>query len=95
MAHGMNAYVIRDSSGDFVFMLQALLESTHEAVRAVRDQDLAAKLREEVESVRKLQASLIPQDLEAPEGYEICGRYEPSQIRVLGGQPVTMASRSQ
>jgi len=91
MANGMNAYVIRDSSGDYVFMLQSILESTIEAVLAARDQELARKLREEIESVRKLQASVIPRHLDAPPGYQICGRYEPSQIRVLGGQPVTMA----
>jgi serine phosphatase RsbU (regulator of sigma subunit) len=91
MANGLNAYVIRDSGGDYVFMLQTILESTLEAVRAARDQELAKKLREEIESVRKLQASVIPKQLEAPEGYQLCGRYEPSQIRVFGGQPVTMA----
>ncbi|MBC8289223.1 MAG: response regulator, partial [Planctomycetes bacterium] len=91
MANGLNAYVIRDSGGDYVFMLQTVLESTVEAVRAARDQELAQKLREEIESVRKLQASVIPKQLEAPEGYQLSGRYEPSQIRVFGGQPVTMA----
>jgi sigma-B regulation protein RsbU (phosphoserine phosphatase) len=91
MANGMSAYVIRDAAGDYMFMLQAILDSTVDAVRAARDQQLAQKLREEVESVRKLQESVIPKHLEAPHGYAICGRYEPSQIRVLGGHPVTMA----
>ena len=91
MANGMSAYVIRDSAGDYMFMLQAILESTVDAVRAARDRQLTQKLREEVESVRKLQESVIPKHLEAPNGYAICGRYEPSQIRVLGGHPVTMA----
>ena len=93
MANGLTAYVIRDSGGDYVFMLQSILESTVEAVRAVRDQELAEKLREEIESVRKLQASVIPKHLEAPTGYQLCGRYEPSQIRVFGGQPVTICAR--
>jgi len=91
MANGMNAYVIRDAGGDYMFMLQSILESTVEAVKAAREQQIAAKLREEVESVRKLQESVIPKSLDAPAGFRICGRYEPSQIRVLGGQPVTMA----
>ncbi|MHC4877934.1 MAG: PP2C family protein-serine/threonine phosphatase [Planctomycetota bacterium] len=91
MANGMSAYVIRDEAGDYMFMLQAILDSTVDAVRAAREQQLAEKLREEVESVRKLQESVIPKHLEAPHGYTICGRYEPSQIRVLGGHPVTMA----
>ena len=91
MAHGMSAYVICDSGGDYVFMLQSILESTVEAVRAAREQQLVQRLREEVESVRKLQASVIPNEVEAPDGYRVCGRYEPSQIRILGGHPVTMA----
>ena len=91
MANGMSAYVIRDASGDYMFMLQAILDSTVDAVRAAREEQISAKLREEVESVRKLQASVIPKHLEAPHGYRIVGRYEPSQIRVLGGSPVTMA----
>ena len=91
MANGMSAYVIRDASGDYMFMLQAILDSTVDAVRAAREEQISAKLREEVESVRKLQESVIPKHLEAPHGYKIVGRYEPSQIRVLGGSPVTMA----
>lgn len=91
MAHGMSNYVIRDMGGDYIFMLSAIIDSTVEAVRAARDQQLAHRLREEVESVRKLQASVIPNEIEAPAGFQIRGRYEPSQIRVLGGHPVTMA----
>lgn len=91
MANGMNGYVIRDGAGDYMFMLQTILESTVDAVRAAREQQLAAKLREEVDSVRKLQESVIPRHIDAPPGYQIRGRYEPSQIRVVGGQAVTMA----
>ena len=91
MANGMSAYVIRDDAGDYMFMLQAILDSTVDAVRAAREEQISAKLREEVESVRKLQESVIPKHMEAPHGYKIVGRYEPSQIRVLGGLPVTMA----
>jgi len=91
MANGMSAYVIRDAGGDYMFMLQSIMESTVEAVRAAREQQLAQKLREEVESVRKLQESVIPKNVDAPPTYKVCGRYEPSQIRVIGGHPVTMA----
>ncbi len=91
MAHGMSAYVTRDAGGDYIFMLQAIMDSTFEAVRAARNKALTEKLKEEVESVRKLQDSVIPKKLIAPEGYQIVGRYEPSQIRVLGGKPVTLA----
>lgn len=91
MANGMSAYVSRDSSGDYIFMLQTIMDSTLEAVRAAREKALTEKLKEEVESVRKLQDSVIPKKLVAPSGYQIGGRYEPSQIRVMGGKPVTLA----
>ncbi len=91
MANGMSAYVTRDPGGDYMFMLRAIMESALVAVRAAREKELAKKLREEVESVRRLQESVLPQELIAPSGYRICARYEPAQIRVVGGQPVTMA----
>jgi phosphoserine phosphatase RsbU/P len=91
MANGMSAYVTRDLAGDYMFMLRSILESTLDAVRAAREKELAKKLREEVESVRKLQETVIPKKLSTPNGYQLCGRYEPSQIRVLGGKPVTLA----
>lgn len=91
MTHGMTAYAIRDEQGDYMFMLLAVLESAVDAVRAMRDQQVAEKLREEVQSVRKLQESMIPAHIEAPAGCQIVARYEPSQIRIAGGRVVTMA----
>jgi serine phosphatase RsbU (regulator of sigma subunit) len=91
MTHGMSAYVIRDDQGDYMFMLLSVLESAVEAVRALRDQQVVEKLREEVQAVRKLQESMIPAHIDAPDGYSIVARYEPSQIRVAGGRVVTMA----
>ena len=37
--------------------------------------------------IRKLQESVLPRNLDAPSGYRICARYEPAQIRGLGGHP--------
>lgn len=91
MAHGMSAYVTRDARGDYMFMLRTILQSTVDAVRAAREKELTKKLREEIESVRKLQESVLPKKLVAPAGYGICARYEPSQIRVLDGKPVILA----
>jgi len=91
MTSGMRAYVLRDPGGDYMFMLSATLESTLKSVRDEQEQKLAERLREEIESVRKLQESVIPAHLESPEGYHLCARYEPSQIKVIGGRPVTMA----
>jgi serine phosphatase RsbU (regulator of sigma subunit) len=68
-----------------------VLEAAHQAVQARRAQILADKLREEVESVRQLQESVIPSNLPRLAGYKIVARYEPSQIQVLGGRPVVMA----
>ncbi|MGH7127077.1 MAG: PP2C family protein-serine/threonine phosphatase [Planctomycetaceae bacterium] len=91
LTHGLRSYVLRDAAGDFMFLLKTTLESTVEAVRAERERLISERLREEVESVRKLQASIMPATLTSPDGYGICGRYESSQIRVLGGQPVVLA----
>jgi CheY-like chemotaxis protein len=91
MANGMSAYVTRDPAGNFMFMLRAIMGSTLDAVRAAREKELTQKLREEVESVRRLQESVLPRNVVAPSGYRICARYEPAQIRVVGGHPVTMA----
>ena len=91
MANGMNAYVTRDPGGDFMFMLVAIMENALVAVRAAREKELTKKLREEIESVRKLQESVLPKNLDAPRGYQICARYEPASIRVVGGHPVAVA----
>lgn len=91
MTNGMRSYVLRDSGGDFVFLLHSTLAGAVEGVRAERERKLAERLREEIDSVRKLQESIIPRDLRNPLGYHVCARYEPSQIRVIGGQPVVMA----
>lgn len=91
LTQGMKAYVLRDASDDFIFLLHATLMNTVEAVQAEREREIAEKLREEIDSVRKLQESIIPADVISPEGYRIVARYEPSQIRVFGGQPVVMA----
>ncbi|MSR32684.1 MAG: response regulator [Gemmataceae bacterium] len=91
MMGGMKSYMLRDPNGDFLFLLNAMVESVVESVRAEREQKVAEKLREEVESVRKLQETIIPKNIKPPKGYRICARYEPSQVKVVGGQPVTMA----
>ena len=91
LVQGMSSYVLRDQGRDFVFLLQVTVESVVQAVQAERERKISEKLREEVESVRKLQESIIPRDMKVPEGYSISARYEPSQLRVLGGRPVAMA----
>lgn len=88
---GMSAYMIRDANGDFFFMILNVLETAAEAARAVREKKVLEHLREEINAVRKLQESMIPQEIGAPPGYQICARYEPAQVRILGGHPVTMA----
>ena len=91
MANGMSAYVTRDPAGNYMFMLRAIMASTLDAVRAAREKELTQKLRDEVESVRRLQETVLPRNLAAPRGYQILARYEPAQIRVVGGHPVIMA----
>ncbi len=91
MANGMSAYLIRDAGGDYMFLMQAVMKSTLDAVRAARERELAQKLREEIESVRKLQESVLPKNIVPPPGYRICARFEPAPLRVVGGHPVAMA----
>ncbi len=91
ISHGLHSHLMRDTEGDFIFLLPSMIEAAQTAVLAQRSRILAERLREEVDSVRRLQESVIPRDLPAPEGYEIVARYEPSQIRVMGSNPVIMA----
>ncbi len=91
ISHGLHSHLMRDSEGDFIFLLPSMIEAAQTAVLAQRSRILAERLREEVDSVRRLQESVIPRDLPAPDGYQIVARYEPSQIRVMGSNPVIMA----
>lgn len=91
LTNGLRAYVIRDESADFMFLLQALIDGAVRQVEAERERLIAEKLRREIDSVRQLQEKIIPRNIHCPEGYSIAARYESSQISVLGGQPVTMA----
>ena len=91
MVAGMKSYILRDAQGDFLFLLLAMLDGVVASARAEREQKIAEKLREEVESVRKVQETLIPKDIRTPDRYQVVARYEPAQVRVLGGQPVIMA----
>jgi serine phosphatase RsbU (regulator of sigma subunit)/CheY-like chemotaxis protein len=91
VAHGLHNFITRDANGEFVFLLNSVIEGAREAVMAQRARQLAERLREEIESVRRLQESVIPQELPVMNGYEIAARYEPAQIRVLGSQPVVLA----
>ena len=38
-----------------------------------------------------MQESLIPPEIQCPDGYQIRARYESAQIQVLGGHPVILA----
>ena len=91
MTNGLRSYLLRDEGGDYLFLVHATLENAIQAVRAEREQKIAERLREEVESVRKIQETFIPANLEAPAGYQVAARYEPSQIQVVGGAPVVLA----
>jgi serine phosphatase RsbU (regulator of sigma subunit) len=91
ISNGLHSHLMRDADGDFIFLLPSMIEAAQAAVMAQRSRMLAERLREEVDSVRRLQESVIPKDLPAPRGYEVVARYEPSQIRIMGDNPVIMA----
>lgn len=91
ITQGLRSYLIRDDAKDYIFMIQATLESAVESVKAERERIISEKLREEIDSVRRLQESILPHEIVCPKPYSVSARYESSQIRVLGGQPVTLA----
>ena len=91
MGAGLRSYLIRDANGDFLFLVQAILQAAVHQVEMDREKQVSNQLRKEVESVRELQESIIPSKIDTPDGYNILARYESSQIRVIGMKPVTMA----
>jgi serine phosphatase RsbU (regulator of sigma subunit) len=91
LTQGLQHYLIRDSRGDFRFLLLSALEAAVAAARAEESRKLAERLREELEGVRRLQESIIPKGLVPPRGYQVVARYEPSQVSVLGDRPVVLA----
>lgn len=91
ITQGLRSYLIRDEAKDYIFLIQTTLESAVEAVKTERERIISGKLREEIDSVRRLQESILPEKIICPEPYTVSARYESSQIRVIGGQPVTLA----
>lgn len=89
--HGARAYIVRDGAGEWLILLHTMLDTALAARRADELRVLTEKLRAEIESVRQLQESIIPRDMPSLPGYEIVGRYEPSQIEVSDGRPVVLA----
>ena len=67
ISHGLHSHLMRDTNGDFIFLMPSMMEAAMAAVIAQRSRMLAERLREEVDSVRRLQESVIPRDLPAPE----------------------------
>ncbi|MSR55753.1 MAG: DUF1501 domain-containing protein [Gemmataceae bacterium] len=84
LKNGLRSYVIRDTRGDFMFLLLAALESPVEAEKASRASLLASMLREELDGVRKLQETIIPRGIHC-QAYRAVARYEPSEVNVSGG----------
>jgi sigma-B regulation protein RsbU (phosphoserine phosphatase) len=91
LLHGLRFYLFRDAQGDFMFLVQSVLESAVLVAQAERAQRLAEQLQHEIEGVRTLQEAIIPRGLTPPAGYRASARYEPAQVSVLGGKPVVLA----
>ena len=88
---GLHSYINRDAEGEYIILLTSVVEAAQAALTAQHNRKLTERLREEVDSVRRLQESVIPQDMPVPLGYAIAARYESSQIRIVGSRPVVMA----
>jgi phosphoserine phosphatase RsbU/P len=91
LARGLHAYLVRDNRGEFIFFLPHVIERAHASAQAERTRQVAEQLQQEIESVRRLQKSLIPRQVPMPPGYAVAGRYEPSQIEMGGSQPLVLA----
>ena len=88
---GLRSYIIRDARGDFLFLLLSALESAVAGVQAERASKVAEVLKHELDSVRKLQETIIPKGIRCQPGYRAVARYEPAEVSVAGGKPVVMA----
>src|SRR5207245_6832297 len=91
LARVLHSYFARDPRGEFIFLLTHAIEAAFAMASAEQTRQLAERLRQEIDSVARLQKSVIPRNLQVPAGYGVAARYEPSQIEVAGGQPVIMA----
>ncbi|HEV3119936.1 MAG TPA: fused response regulator/phosphatase [Gemmataceae bacterium] len=91
LTHGLRFYINRDERGDFIFLVLSCVSSAVAATHAEEARKLAARLREEMDGVRRLQESIIPHGVRPPDGYRVAARYEPSQVSVVGDRPVVMA----
>ena len=88
LTHGLRFYINRDDRGDFIFLVLSCVSSAVAATHAEEARKLAARLREEMDGVRRLQESIIPHGVRPPSGYRVAARYEPSQVSVVGDRPV-------
>lgn len=59
---GLRAHLVRDAKSEFLYHVQGALSSAREAIRAEKDPELAERLRQEIESVRRLQQRRLDQD---------------------------------
>ena len=91
LTHHLHAHLMRDPDGNFMFLLTSMAQAALVASQSRQAAQLADQLRHEVDSVKRLQDSVIPHKLPQPEGYRIAARYESSQIHVSGIVPVAMA----
>jgi len=89
--HGLRYYLVRDDGGDFVFLTLSCVDAAVESCKAQEAGKLAERLREEMDGVRRLQESIIPQGFQPPPGYKMAARYEPAQMTAVGHKPVVMA----
>lgn len=89
--NGLHSYLARDAAGEFILLLGMIIESAYTAMQAQRSRQLMERLKEEIDSVRKLQESVIPRDLPSWPQYRVLGRYEPAPLNVRGNLPVAMA----
>ena len=94
---GLHSHITRDDNGEFIFLLPTVISVAHEAAQAARNRELNLRLQEEIESVRKLQEAVIPQDIAVPEaiyGGPVHPLYREPRAPSDGGHQVAAESGS-
>jgi serine phosphatase RsbU (regulator of sigma subunit) len=87
VAHGLRSHMVRDPAGDYVFLLTPTLELACAAASSDEARRRAESLGAEIDSLRRMQQSLLARDAVAPPGYRLAARFEPAQVRLASSLP--------
>lgn len=82
----MSSYLVRDTRGDFIFMLTGVLENAVEQMAGERELVVSEKLRSEMDTLRWFQQHVLPGELPQISGLEFTLSYEPAELHGPAGR---------